>query len=388
MIRLLSIQPVAERGGSDQALLRMLRRLPPAEFECHIVVPADPPLRSEFEASGVRIHVVPMTRISTSHRARAWAAYAFGWPLAVWRLTRLIRTLQIDVVHTNSLHSWYGWAAAVLTRRPHVWHAREIVVQSRAALAVERFLTGHFADNVICMSQAIADQLGPSRARMRIIYETPDAEEFRPDRAGRLRPALAIPDSAPLVGAAGRIDTWKGFDILLDAFALASESRDDVHLVVAGGPVVGKEQLFTQLHARAEQLPRAHWLGPRNDVPDVLADLDCFVLPTTEPEPYGLIAVEALASGVPVVLTDAGGPREIAANAHSNDAMLIPPSDSHAMAKAILATLDAAGPSTTASRRARVAKVEPRPEQFAAVFQAAATSRGLGKSARTRAHGS
>ena len=56
MIRLLTIQPVAERGGSDQALARMLRSLPPAEFECHVVVPAEPPLRPEFEAAGAAVH--------------------------------------------------------------------------------------------------------------------------------------------------------------------------------------------------------------------------------------------------------------------------------------------------------------------------------------------
>src|ERR1700751_1759683 len=82
-IRLLSVQPVAERGGSDQALLRMLRSLPSADFECHLVVPSEPPLRPELDAAGVRVHVVPMARISTSHSPTDWLRYAFGWPVAV-----------------------------------------------------------------------------------------------------------------------------------------------------------------------------------------------------------------------------------------------------------------------------------------------------------------
>src|SRR6266545_1702469 len=179
MIRLLSIQPVAERGGSDQALVRMLRSLPSDEFDCHVVVPADPPLRGELEQAGV----------------------------------------TVDVVHTNSLHSWYGWAAAALTRTPHVWHAREIVVQSGAALRVERLLTRHFADRVICMSQAIADQL--PGASVVVIPETADPEEFNPRRAGRFRADVGIPDDVPLIGTVGRVDTWKGFDVLLDAFEQA-----------------------------------------------------------------------------------------------------------------------------------------------------------------------
>ena len=117
MIHLLAIQPVAERGGSDQALLRMLRSLPPAEFQCHVAVPAEPPLRAEFEAAGVVVHVVPMARISRSHGVPEWIAYAAGWPIAVARLARLVRAYEIDVVQSNSLHSWYGWAVAAITGR-------------------------------------------------------------------------------------------------------------------------------------------------------------------------------------------------------------------------------------------------------------------------------
>jgi len=347
----------------------MLRSLPSAEFECHLVVPADPPLRADFEAAGVAVHVVPMARISTSHRARDWMRYVLGWPVAVARIARLVRRLDVDVVHTNSLHSWYGWAAAAATRRPHVWHGREIVVQSNAALRVERFLTRRFATLVICMSQAIADQLDVDPRKIVVVHETADPAEFSPGRAGRFRATVGIADDAPLVGAAGRIDTWKGFDVLLDAHERAVARRPDLQLVVAGGPVAGKEDLFERLRARAAALPGAHWLGPRPDIPDLLADLDVFVLPSTEPEPYGLVVVEALASGAPVVVTDAGGPREIAAAATPGSARLVPPADAAALADAIVATVEAAGRSTAAGRRSRPARRDPEPERFAALFR-------------------
>jgi glycosyltransferase involved in cell wall biosynthesis len=378
MIRLLSVQPVAERGGSDQALLRMLRSLPSADFECHLVVPSEPPLRPELDAAGVHVHIVPMARISTSHSPRDWLRYAFGWPVAVTRIARLIRRLHIDVVHTNSLHSWYGWAAAALTRRPHVWHGREIVVQSHAALRVERFLTRHFATLVICMSQAIADQLDVDPAKIVVVHETADPAEFSPSRAGRFRATVGVADDAPLLGAAGRIDTWKGFDVLLDAFEQAAGRRPGLQLAVAGGPVAGKEDLFARLEARAGALPGAHWLGARSDVPDLLADLDLFVLPSTEPEPYGLVVVEALASGTPVVVTDAGGPREIAASATPGSARLVPPRDAAALAEAILATLADAGPSTSASRRGRPLRRAPEPDRFAALFRSVCAHRDPG----------
>src|SRR5260370_23162876 len=211
MIKLCSIQPVAERGGSDQALLRMMRSLPRPEFECHVVVPSEPPLRAELEAAGVQIHVVPMLRISRSHRLGTWLRYALAWPFTVVRLARLLRRLDVDVVHTNSFHSWYGWAAARLARRPHVWHGREIVVQSRAALAVERFLIRRFSARVLSMSHAIADQL--PGVDVVVVHETPDADEFSPARAGRFRARATIDDGVLLVGAPGPVETRAGNDV-------------------------------------------------------------------------------------------------------------------------------------------------------------------------------
>ena len=367
MIQLLAIHPVAERGGSDQSLLRILRSLPSAEFTCHVVVPAEPPLRSEFEAAGVVVHVVPMARLSRSHRIHEWIAYAFGWPRAVARLTQIIRDHDIDVVHSNSLHSWYGWAAAAITHRVHTWHAREIVVQAGAALTVELFLARRFATTVICMSDAIAAQLDPDNVV--VIRETADPMDYQPLRAGRFRDAAGIPDDVPVVGAAGRVDTWKGYDVLLDAFDVVKRADPRLHLVIAGGAVDGKEWLFASLAARAAATPDVHWLGPRTDVPDVLADLDLFVLPSTEPEPYGLVVVEALASGVPVVATDAGGPREIAAEAAPGSVALVPPGDAEALAEAVSDWLADFAGSGTAERRRRYRLRSNEPERFADVFR-------------------
>jgi glycosyltransferase involved in cell wall biosynthesis len=376
MIRLCSIQPVAERGGSDQALLRLIRSLPPGEFECHVVVPSEPPLRSAFEAAGANVHIVPMRRISKSHGLLDWLAYAVAWPLTVARLARLVRRLDADIVHTNSLHSWYGWAAAPIAGRPHVWHAREIVVQSGAALSLERVLTRYFAARVICGSQAIADQLHPHNAV--VIYDSPDPLVFNPRRAGRFRDQHAVPDDAPLVGSVGRLDTWKGVDVVLDAWSRVKDKRPDLHLVVAGGPVQGKEAYAKHLEARARDLPDVHWLGEIGEerVADLLADLDVLVLASTEPEPYGLVLTEALATGTPVIATDAGGPREILATAKAGAGRLVPPRDSMALADAVVATITATGKTDAASRARRTPLREPDSRSVAEVLREVVTSRG------------
>jgi glycosyltransferase involved in cell wall biosynthesis len=376
MIRLCSIQPVAERGGSDQALLRLVRSLPPGDFECHVVLPSEPPLRAAFEATGTNVHIVPMRRISKSHGLLDWLAYALSWPVTVARLVRLVRRIDADVVHTNSLHSWYGWAVAPLARRPHVWHAREIVVQSGAALTLERFLTRHFASRVVCGSQAIADQLDPRNVV--VIHDSPDPAVFNSRRAGRFRTHAGIPDDVPLAGTVGRLDTWKGFDVVLDAWPRAKAECPTLHLVVAGGPVKGKERYAEQLESRAKALPDVHWLGEIEEeaVADLLADLDVLVLASTEPEPYGLVLTEALATGTPVVATDAGGPREILATAHPGAGRLVAPRDPTALADGLVATIGTGAATSASTRAQRPPLRDPGRETMAEVLREVAAGSG------------
>src|SRR3954469_1195336 len=332
-ITILSVQPVAERGGSDQALLRLVRSLPRDEFDFHIALPGPSPLAAEFEAAGATLHVVPMARLSTSHGPGDWGGYVTGWPVAVGRLTALARRLHVDVVHSNSLHTWYGWAVARVLGRPHVVHAREIVVQSGAALRVERALCRRFATRVIAVSYAVAAQLDP--ANVVVLDEYLDPAEFSPARAGEFRNRVAIPDEVPLVGAVARLDPLKGLDVLLDAYAIARAVRPDVQLVIVGSPVLGQDAYAARLRARVADTPGAQLLEARDDVPDVMADLDVLAFPSVEPESYGLVLVEALASGAPAVASDHGGPPEIVARATAGAALVVPPGDADALARAL-----------------------------------------------------
>jgi glycosyltransferase involved in cell wall biosynthesis len=342
-----------------------VRSLPRGEFDFHIALPGESPLADEFAEAGATLHVVPMQRLSTSHGASEWAGYAVGWPVAVARLTALARRLGVDVVHSNSLHSWYGWAAAKALGRPHVVHAREIVVQSGAALRVERYLCRHFATRVIAVSYAVAAQLDP--ANVVVLDEYLDPDEFSPARAGAFRGRAGIPDDVPLLGAVARLDPLKGLDVLLDAYARARTHRPELQLVVVGSPVLGQDAYAAELRVRISATPGARLLEGRDDIPDVMADIDVLALPSVEPESYGLVLVEALASGTPVVTTDHGGAPEIVARATPGAGRVVSPGDAEALATAVLELLP---PQTSPERRrARLPAFAPPPPRFAELFR-------------------
>jgi glycosyltransferase involved in cell wall biosynthesis len=363
--RLLSLQPAADGGGSEKALIGLVRQLCADGWECHVAVPSAPRLAVEYAEAGAAVHLISLPRVTTSGSPARWLAYALAWPVGVARLAQLARRLGVDVVHSNSLHCWHGWAAAVLLRRPHVWHAREIVFQSRAALSLERWLARHFADVVIAVSKAVASQLDPGNVT--VVTDEADPRVFNPARAGVFRRDAGIDDATPLIGSIARLDTWKGFDVLLDGWNDVRQARPDAELVIAGGSVAGKERYAAGLRDRARSMPGVHWLGPRGDVPDVLADLDVFVQVSTQPEPFGLVLVEALAAGVPVVAGAVGGPVEILSAAGPAGGRLVAPGDPAALADAALMLLPP-GRSSTVSRRARVALRSPAGPGFTSVF--------------------
>jgi glycosyltransferase involved in cell wall biosynthesis len=345
----------------------MVRALPRSEFECHIAVPGASPLAREFSAAGAQLHVVPMRRLTLSAGIAYRAAYVASWPFVVARLALLARRVRADVVHSNSLHSLHAWAAARLARRPHVWHAREIVVQSATAMRLERALARRFATVVVAASGAIAAQLDPRNVR--VLLDGVDDGEFSPQRAGRFRPTAGIPDDAPVCAFAGRVDTWKGLDVLLDAFPAVRARVPAAELLIVGAAVAGKEDYAASLRTRADAAPGVRWLGQRDDIADVLADLDVFVLPSRAPEPFGLVLIEALASGVPAVATEAGGPKEIAAHA-AGAVRLVPPGRAAPLAAAIGDVLLSGSPArSTTARRMRRSLWPVGPPDYAGLFR-------------------
>src|SRR4029077_11110130 len=97
-------------------------------------------------------------------------------------------------------------------------------------------------------------------------------------------------------------------------------TRPDLQLVIVGSPGLGQDAYAADLRSRGAATPGIQLFEPRDAVPDVMADLGVLALPSVEPESYGLVLIEALASGTPVIASDHGGPPEIVARAHPGTA--------------------------------------------------------------------
>ena len=152
---------------------------------------------------------------------------------------------------------------------------------------------------------------------------------------------LLVPEGGPLVGIVGRLDRWKGQDVFLRAASLVARRRPDARFAVVGGALIGYEGSYPddleRLAAELGLADRVHFAGHQDDPYPWLDALDVAVL-ASEAEPFGLVVVEAMVLGTPVVATAPGGPEEIVE--HGRSGLLVPSGAHEELATAILRVLD------------------------------------------------
>lgn len=355
--RILYVQPNSEVGGSDIALLRTVEALDPARFAPVVVLPAEGPLAPLLRAAGATVRLLPMMQLRTLPSPSYQSRYlARMWP-TVRRLAALMREERAELVHTNSLYCLYGGFAARLAGVPHLWHVREIPPNIPVARPALGRMVLALSRMVVCMTQACADPLFGRQARdrrIRLLSEGLDLREWSRESVSRsIRSELGIPATAPVIGFVARLDPWKGLDVFLEAAARIAPEFPEATFLVSGDAPSGFESYRDAMVARAEALGlggRIRFLGWRYrlaDIPALMADLDIFCHTSIAPEPFGLVIIEAMSMGCPVIAARAGGPMEIVEDGVGG--LLTPPGDAEALAAAMRGLL--ADP----ARRARIA---------------------------------
>lgn len=346
MIRVLYLQSTSEIGGSDISLLRLVEKLDKKKFEPHVLLPAAGPLCGALEARGCKVHLMPaMLKLTTRKGPFYLAVYALNYLFAVWKIRGLIKKHDISLVHTNNLHNHYGFAAAKLAGRPHVWHIREIVFQSGWFMRLEIFLAVHFGGELIVTSNSVGAMFRGKDGRMpKNLSQIPngvDLEEFHPRNSGDLIfRDLGLDPRTPVAGMACRLDPWKGVDVFLRAAAICRKSFPSARFIVAGGAIAGREAYAGEVKKLAADLGIedavifTDWKYGPERMPELHAAFTVLVLASSEPEPFGLVIIEAMATGRPVVATNHGGPGEICISGETG--YLVAPHDAYGMAEAML----------------------------------------------------
>lgn len=311
-----------ELYGSDIVLLNLVRRLDPRRFRPLVLTPTDIAyeglLSRKLEAAGIEHHAVDLPVLRRRYLSPTRLPALLGRVIAAPRRVRPFLAPAPTLLHSNTTAVMAGALVRRQVHLPHLWHVHEIITHPSWLRKWIAFMVARSSDRVVAISQAVASHLladQPSLApRLSVIYDAVDTETYHPDNDGHaLREMWKTSSDQVLVGVIGRISAWKGQELFLRALAEAIAQAPQLRGVIVGGTVPGESWRLQALQSLAQELGIAShliWAGYRRDMPQILAALDIVVVPSTRPEPFGMVVIEAMACGRPVIATRHGGPCE------------------------------------------------------------------------------
>lgn len=308
--------------------------------------------RSRF--SPTVISLMGLGDIGPSIQALSIPVHALGMsrevpnPLMVFRLTRLLRQLQPDVVHTWMPHAdLLGGLAARLARCNRViWGVRlsnlSKTLNKPTTLWVIKVCASlsHYipAGILFCSLRAkeVFAEVGYATSRLYVIPNGFELGRFLPDVAARtcLRAELGLASQSRLVGLIARYDPLKNHFGFIDAAARVHAQLPDVHFVLAGmGVDATNTELNAAIAARGLEA-HTHLLGRRDDLPLLMASLDVLAS-SSHGEGFPNVLGEAMACSVPCVVTDVGDSAEIV----GNTGRVVPAGDMAGLARELVLVL-------------------------------------------------
>lgn len=299
----------------------------------------------QLRDQGYRLHTLPIAR----------GLNPFRHAVALLRLVRLFRRERFDILHVHtSIAALLGRIAARACGNPMVdytahgfyFHDQMRPLPKALFEFLER-LGGAMTDLLFTQSAEDAatavDKRFLSANRVVAIGNSVDPAGFKPGDVkvrAKIHVALAIPDDAVAIGMIGRMVSEKGYGEFFAAAAQIAQSRSDVFFVVIGDrlPSDHAGSIDQALDAtRATVGPRLILTRLRGDIPDLLAALDIFTLPSYR-EGLPRTIIEAMMTALPVVATDIRGSREEVV--HGETALLVPARDATALAGALQTLVD------------------------------------------------
>jgi len=306
-VHLMHIITTVSQGGAEKHLLALLSHIDKSKYDISVVYfEGDGALKKDFEHAGVSVYHVPLRRN----------------PLKIFiKLSSLIHALSVDIVHTHLfLGDFYGIIAAKLAGVKTILstkHNTDLRYKAIVVRALERFTS-----RCVTMIVVISDNVKQ--------YFEQVVKVSRPIQ--RIHYAIRIPENKPkkgrtvTIGAVGRLIPRKAHVDLVNASA---KLPDNVQVVIVGdGPL--KETLKQHITVRNLQ-HKVTLAGFRRDIAQVMSTFDIFVH-TPYAEGFGLVVLEAMALGKPVIASRAGALPEIVVD---KTGIIVQPRDVDALAGAM-----------------------------------------------------
>ncbi|NEU79166.1 glycosyltransferase family 4 protein [Nostoc sp. UIC 10630] len=328
------VMPLAEqRGGGEMMLWDLVQQGRNAGVEWLVIFLEHGPMVEQVKSLGIDARVVESGRLRQIHRFIG----------AVFQIAAIARRERADIiVNWMWITHISGGLAAMLAGLPAVWYQLEVPSDKTWLVRLATLIP---ARAIITLSQdgkQAQAEIWPHRPTP-LVYPGVALDRFEPDALPtpeEARRKLGLPLHGPLIGIVGRLQRWKGMHILVQAMPKILEKYPDAHCVVVGGKHDLEPDYEGFLKAEITNLglkEQVIMAGLQRNIPEWVQAMDVFVH-ASDKEPFGIVIIEAMALGKPVIAGDAGGPTEIITDGMNG--LLTPYGDADKLAIAILRYLD------------------------------------------------
>ena len=311
-------------GGSHQALFDSIRLQNPKEFGAIVVFYEENRFVQPLRDLGAAVHI--WSEVHSSEREDASASSfirkGVGLLRSILRRRRFLRSQRVDLIHlNNSPHFGYDdWLPA----------ARSLGIPcivnvmggpyAQPAGRIQRYWARKF-DRYVCISRHVYQEIesaGFPKDRLEEVQLGIDLDAFRKRvrrNAATVRSELDIRENQTLIAMVGNLQPWKGHGVVVSAVEkLPPEERKQLCILFIGAIRDEDQEHVSEMKERirnAHLQSSVRFLGSRGDVPDLLNAADLQLHASTFPEPFGLVLIEGLCLGTPLIAASLGGPQEI-----------------------------------------------------------------------------
>ncbi|GAB5563392.1 MAG: glycosyltransferase family 4 protein [Winogradskyella sp.] len=323
MKTILYIHQAAELYGSDKTLLDLVQAIDKKpSFNVIVILPNDGPLKSLLIKNGIKVLTFPVIKISREvFKPHKLIALLFSiYPLCK-RLRKALGATTVDIVHSNTLAVLLGAFYAKFNGIKHVWHVHEIIRKPDVVKKAYPLIVNYFSDKVVFNSKASMNFLTENNEGLKKISQvnlnavSREKDFLDKNKRHQIRQELFYATEENIVlGLVGRISKWKGQDLLLKAFSELHQYYPSLKLVFVGSAPPNQEYLVEELNKQIKTLKlenRCKIVPFQEDIWPIWDAIDIGVIPSKEPEPFGLVALEAMLSKKPLIVAEHGGLLEI-----------------------------------------------------------------------------
>ncbi len=300
-------------GGAETVFIQLADKLRQSGNKSIVIIRGKGWVEDELLKRGVKAIIIP-----------AKGSFAFKF---LWQLTSQIRLNKVDIIQSHLLGSnVYAAIAGLVTRTPVVatYHGMVDVNPNERFKWLKNVAMKWGISRYVAVSQRLLNNIQQQNLlvpeKSLVIYNGVDIERYKQPSTSSLRRQLGLNKGVLIIGCLGNVRPAKAYEVLIEAGAKILEKYPQTHFIIAGDK---KKSIMLELQKQLEHLNienHFHFIGFIDNSAEFLSQLDVFVLSSSS-EGFSISTIEAMASELPVVVTQCGGPEEIV-NPDSNAVMV------------------------------------------------------------------